>query len=78
MNIPVHGIIDILISLYSGSEGKLTVPPLRCGVMSGVGNLSNHTVSGSGSVQNLSAAVAEFFIPVLQQEGKIWKVLQLQ
>ncbi|XP_078600399.1 stalled ribosome sensor GCN1-like [Branchiostoma floridae x Branchiostoma japonicum] len=56
-----------LFNVLNGSEGKLTVVKHRMGVLTGLGNLSYNTVSGSGT-QTLSSMVAELFIPYLQQE----------
>lgn len=57
--------------VFLGSEGKLTVAAQRIDMLTGVGNLSYNTVSGTNSVQSLSGTVAEHFIPLLQQEGRI-------
>uniref|UniRef100_A0A8C3MXS7 Uncharacterized protein n=1 Tax=Geospiza parvula TaxID=87175 RepID=A0A8C3MXS7_GEOPR len=56
-----------LFAILGGSEGKLTVVAQKMSVLSGIGSLSHHVVSGSSS-QALSATVAELFIPFLQQE----------
>ncbi|XP_053850288.1 eIF-2-alpha kinase activator GCN1 isoform X1 [Vidua macroura] len=56
-----------LFAILGGSEGKLTVVAQKMSVLSGIGSLSHHVVSGPSS-QALSATVAELFIPFLQQE----------
>ena len=43
------------------------------GMMSGVGSLSQNAVSGS-TVQSMAAAVAQMFIPILQQEGSAARI----
>ena len=65
-----EGFILILSLIFSGSEGKLTVTEHRIGLLSGIGNLSYHAVTGSSTVHSLSADVAAMFIPLLQQEGE--------
>ena len=47
----------------------MTVASQRMGMLTGIGNLSQNTVSGANTLQNLGGTVAELFIPVLQQEG---------
>ena len=49
---------------------KLTVVEQRLGMLSGIGGLSSHTVSGTVSVQSLAGTVTACFVPILQQEGK--------
>ncbi|KAI8491413.1 eIF-2-alpha kinase activator GCN1, partial [Branchiostoma belcheri] len=56
-----------LFNVLNGSEGKLTVVKHRMGVLTGLGNLSYNTVSGSGT-QTLASVVTEMFVPYLQQE----------
>ncbi|XP_030316225.1 eIF-2-alpha kinase activator GCN1 isoform X2 [Calypte anna] len=56
-----------LFAILGGSEGKLTVVAQKMSVLSGIGSLSHHVVSGSSS-QALSGTMAELFIPFLQQE----------
>ncbi|XP_058888787.1 stalled ribosome sensor GCN1-like isoform X1 [Acipenser ruthenus] len=56
-----------LFAILGGSEGKLNVVAQKMSVLSGIGSLSQHSVSGSSS-QALSSTVAELFIPFLQQE----------
>ena len=53
-----------------GSEGKLTFADQKISVLQGIGNLVHNTVSGTQSLQSLSSAVSEMFLPTLQQEGK--------
>ena len=48
----------------------MTVASQRMGMLTGIGNLSHNTVSGTNTLQNLSGTVAELFIPILQQEGQ--------
>ncbi|ERE74489.1 translational activator GCN1-like protein [Cricetulus griseus] len=56
-----------LFAILGGSEGKLTVVAQKTSVLSGIGSLSHHVVSGPSS-QILNGSVAELFIPFLQQE----------
>ncbi|KAK7803834.1 hypothetical protein U0070_027292 [Myodes glareolus] len=56
-----------LFAILGGSEGKLTVVAQKMSVLSGIGSLSHHVVSGPSS-QVLNGCVAELFIPFLQQE----------
>ncbi|XP_036209317.1 eIF-2-alpha kinase activator GCN1 isoform X3 [Myotis myotis] len=56
-----------LFAILGGSEGKLTVVAQKTSVLSGIGSVSHHVVSGPSS-QVLNGAVAELFIPFLQQE----------
>ncbi|XP_006019968.1 eIF-2-alpha kinase activator GCN1 [Alligator sinensis] len=56
-----------LFAILGGSEGKLTVVAQKMSVLSGIGSLSHHAVSGPSS-QVLSGTMAELFIPFLQQE----------
>ncbi|XP_019394778.1 PREDICTED: eIF-2-alpha kinase activator GCN1 isoform X1 [Crocodylus porosus] len=56
-----------LFAILGGSEGKLTVVAQKMSVLSGIGSLSHHAVSGPSS-QALSGTMAELFIPFLQQE----------
>ncbi|XP_075390131.1 stalled ribosome sensor GCN1 [Tenrec ecaudatus] len=56
-----------LFAILGGSEGKLTVVTQKISVLSGIGSVSHHVVSGPSS-QVLNGAVAELFIPFLQQE----------
>ena len=62
----VHMISNVFLA---GSEGKLTVMEQRIWMLTGIGNLSQHTVSGAQSLHNLSSQVAELFLLFLQQEG---------
>uniref|UniRef100_A0A8C3QIQ3 GCN1 activator of EIF2AK4 n=1 Tax=Cyanoderma ruficeps TaxID=181631 RepID=A0A8C3QIQ3_9PASS len=63
----VESLARHLFAILGGSEGKLTVVAQKMSVLSGIGSLSHHVVSGPSS-QALSATVAELFIPFLQQE----------
>ncbi|ELU01733.1 hypothetical protein CAPTEDRAFT_190553, partial [Capitella teleta] len=63
-------------AILNGSEGKLTVVTQRISVLTAIGHLSKHTVSGAAPVQKLSSAVVEMFIPVLQQEVHEGTLLQ--
>ncbi|XP_029423052.1 eIF-2-alpha kinase activator GCN1 isoform X3 [Nannospalax galili] len=56
-----------LFAILGGSEGKLTIVAQKMSVLSGIGSISHHVVSGP-SGQVLNGAVAELFIPFLQQE----------
>lgn len=56
-----------LFAILGGSEGKLTIVAQKMSVLSGIGSLSHHGVSGP-SGQVLNGCVAELFIPFLQQE----------
>uniref|UniRef100_U3ER79 Stalled ribosome sensor GCN1 n=1 Tax=Callithrix jacchus TaxID=9483 RepID=U3ER79_CALJA len=56
-----------LFAILGGSEGKLTVVAQKMSVLSGIGSISHHVVSGPSS-QVLNGIVAELFIPFLQQE----------
>uniref|UniRef100_A0A8C6GXV6 Stalled ribosome sensor GCN1 n=1 Tax=Mus spicilegus TaxID=10103 RepID=A0A8C6GXV6_MUSSI len=56
-----------LFAILGGSEGKLTIIAQKMSVLSGIGSLSHHVVSGP-SGQVLNGCVAELFIPFLQQE----------
>uniref|UniRef100_H9Z4P1 Stalled ribosome sensor GCN1 n=1 Tax=Macaca mulatta TaxID=9544 RepID=H9Z4P1_MACMU len=56
-----------LFAVLGGSEGKLTVIAQKMSVLSGIGSVSHHVVSGPSS-QVLNGIVAELFIPFLQQE----------
>ncbi|CAH2295310.1 eIF-2-alpha kinase activator GCN1 [Pelobates cultripes] len=56
-----------LLAILGGSEGKLTAVAQKMSVLSGIGSLSHHAVSGSSS-QELSRIISEMFIPFLQQE----------
>ncbi|XP_072271584.1 stalled ribosome sensor GCN1 [Pyxicephalus adspersus] len=56
-----------LFAVLGGSEGKLTAVAQKMSVLSGIGSLSHHGVSGP-SCQELSRTVSELFIPFLQQE----------
>ncbi|XP_008140997.2 eIF-2-alpha kinase activator GCN1 [Eptesicus fuscus] len=56
-----------LFAILGGSEGKLTVVAQKTSVLSGIGSVSHHVVSGPSS-QILNGTVAELFIPFLQQE----------
>ncbi|EDM13872.1 rCG21906, isoform CRA_e [Rattus norvegicus] len=56
-----------LFAILGGSEGKLTIIAQKMSVLSGIGSLSHHGVSGP-SGQVLNGCVAELFIPFLQQE----------
>ncbi|XP_023576671.1 eIF-2-alpha kinase activator GCN1 isoform X2 [Octodon degus] len=56
-----------LFAILGGSEGKLTIVAQKMSVLSGIGSISHHLVSGS-SGQVLNGIVAELFIPFLQQE----------
>uniref|UniRef100_A0A8D0VVV6 Stalled ribosome sensor GCN1 n=2 Tax=Sus scrofa TaxID=9823 RepID=A0A8D0VVV6_PIG len=58
--------LDIVKGL-AGSEGKLTIVAQKISVLSGIGSVSHHAVSGPSS-QVLNGTVAELFIPFLQQE----------
>ncbi|XP_013411317.1 eIF-2-alpha kinase activator GCN1 [Lingula anatina] len=64
----VENVVKYLFAVFNGSEGKLTVAAQRISMLSGIGNMSDNSVSGTNSVQSLSGNVAELFIPVLQQE----------
>ncbi|KAK6483659.1 eIF-2-alpha kinase activator GCN1-like [Huso huso] len=63
----VESLSKHLFAILGGSEGKLNVVAQKMSVLSGIGSLSQHSVSGSSS-QALSSTVAELFIPFLQQE----------
>ncbi|XP_041079614.1 eIF-2-alpha kinase activator GCN1 isoform X2 [Polyodon spathula] len=63
----VESVSKHLFAILGGSEGKLNVVAQKMSVLSGIGSLSQHSVSGSSS-QALSSTVAELFIPFLQQE----------
>ncbi|KAG8596974.1 hypothetical protein GDO81_002124 [Engystomops pustulosus] len=56
-----------LFAILGGSEGKLTAVAQKMSVLSGIGALSRHVVSGTSS-QELSKTISELFIPFLQQE----------
>ncbi|XP_069353515.1 stalled ribosome sensor GCN1 [Eulemur rufifrons] len=56
-----------LFAILGGSEGKLTIVAQKISVLSGIGSVSHHVVSGPSS-QVLNGTVAELFIPFLQQE----------
>uniref|UniRef100_A0A8D1U1R5 Stalled ribosome sensor GCN1 n=1 Tax=Sus scrofa TaxID=9823 RepID=A0A8D1U1R5_PIG len=56
-----------LFAILGGSEGKLTIVAQKISVLSGIGSVSHHAVSGPSS-QVLNGTVAELFIPFLQQE----------
>ncbi|XP_014444459.1 eIF-2-alpha kinase activator GCN1 [Tupaia chinensis] len=56
-----------LFAILGGSEGKLTIVAQKMSVLSGIGSISHHVVSGPSS-QVLNGTVAELFIPFLQQE----------
>ncbi|XP_034873016.1 eIF-2-alpha kinase activator GCN1 isoform X1 [Mirounga leonina] len=56
-----------LFAILGGSEGKLTIVAQKISVLSGIGSVSHHVVSGPSS-QVLNGTVAEMFIPFLQQE----------
>ncbi|XP_012611936.2 stalled ribosome sensor GCN1 [Microcebus murinus] len=56
-----------LFAILGGSEGKLTIVAQKISVLSGIGSISHHVVSGPSS-QVLNGIVAELFIPFLQQE----------
>eukprot|EP00079_Xenopus_tropicalis_P029628 XP_012825198.1 PREDICTED: eIF-2-alpha kinase activator GCN1 [Xenopus tropicalis] len=56
-----------LFAILGGSEGKLTAVAQKMSVLSGIGSLSHHVVSGN-SCQELSRTISELFIPFLQQE----------
>uniref|UniRef100_A0A8C3WWR0 Stalled ribosome sensor GCN1 n=1 Tax=Catagonus wagneri TaxID=51154 RepID=A0A8C3WWR0_9CETA len=56
-----------LFAILGGSEGKLTIVAQKTSVLSGIGSVSHHAVSGPSS-QVLNGTVAELFIPFLQQE----------
>ncbi|KAI6049711.1 GCN1 [Marmota monax] len=56
-----------LFAILGGSEGKLTVVAQKISVLSGIGSVSHHVVSGPFG-QVLNGTVAELFIPFLQQE----------
>ncbi|KAM4708063.1 stalled ribosome sensor GCN1 [Discoglossus pictus] len=56
-----------LFAILGGSEGKLTAVAQKMSVLSGIGSLSHHAVSGKSS-QELSKTISELFIPFLQQE----------
>ncbi|KAM4808080.1 stalled ribosome sensor GCN1 [Rhinophrynus dorsalis] len=56
-----------LFAILGGSEGKLTAVAQKMSVLSGIGSLSHHVVSGTSS-QELSRTISELFIPFLQQE----------
>ncbi|XP_053558036.1 eIF-2-alpha kinase activator GCN1 [Bombina bombina] len=56
-----------LFAILGGSEGKLSAVAQKMSVLSGIGSLSHHAVSGTSS-QQLSRTVSELFIPFLQQE----------
>ena len=53
----------------SGSEGKLSLTEQKLSALRAIGNMSKNTVSGTGTLQNLSTTVAELFIPLLSTEG---------
>ncbi|XP_069071140.1 stalled ribosome sensor GCN1 isoform X2 [Pleurodeles waltl] len=63
----VESLTRHLFAILGGSEGKLTAVAQKMSVLSGIGSLSYHGVSGSSS-QALSAVVLELFIPFLTQE----------
>ncbi|KAG7281813.1 hypothetical protein CRUP_037094 [Coryphaenoides rupestris] len=63
----IQDVVTHLFKILGGCEGKLTVIAQKISVISGVSSCSHHAVSGTSS-QNLSAHVAEMFIPYLQQE----------
>uniref|UniRef100_A0A8C3LHC7 GCN1 activator of EIF2AK4 n=1 Tax=Chrysolophus pictus TaxID=9089 RepID=A0A8C3LHC7_CHRPC len=63
----VESLARHLFAILGGSEGKLTVVAQKMSVLSGIGSLSHHVVSGASS-QALAGTVAELFIPFLQQE----------
>ena len=52
-----------------GSEGKLALTDQKLSVLKAIGNMSRNTVSGAGTLQNLSTTVAELFITMLSSEG---------
>ncbi|XP_072658860.1 stalled ribosome sensor GCN1 isoform X1 [Canis lupus baileyi] len=56
-----------LFAILGGSEGKLTIVAQKISVLSGIGSVSHHVVSGPSS-QVLNGTVTELFIPFLQQE----------
>ncbi|XP_053444213.1 eIF-2-alpha kinase activator GCN1 isoform X1 [Nycticebus coucang] len=56
-----------LFAILGGSEGKLTIVAQKISVLSGIGSVSHHVVSGPSS-QVLNGIVSELFIPFLQQE----------
>ncbi|XP_068094819.1 stalled ribosome sensor GCN1 [Hyperolius riggenbachi] len=56
-----------LFAILGGSEGKLTAVAQKMSVLSGIGSLSYHGVSGPSN-QELSRTISELFIPFLQQE----------
>ncbi|XP_075424511.1 stalled ribosome sensor GCN1 isoform X2 [Ascaphus truei] len=56
-----------LFAILGGSEGKLSAVAQKMSVLSGIGSLSHHVVSGPSS-QELSRTISELFIPFLQQE----------
>ncbi|OCT98218.1 hypothetical protein XELAEV_18010449mg [Xenopus laevis] len=56
-----------LFAILAGSEGKLTAVAQKMSVLSGIGSLSHHVVSGNSN-QELSRTISELFIPFLQQE----------
>ncbi|KAI0222670.1 eIF-2-alpha kinase activator GCN1 [Lamellibrachia satsuma] len=66
----VEKLIRHFFDILSGATVKLTVVEQRLGMLSGIGGLSSHTVSGTVSVQSLAGTVTACFIPILQQEGK--------
>ena len=60
------------IKFFLGSEGKLVVASQRISMLSGIGDMSHATVTGS-SVQDMAGDIALMFVPLLKQEGKQWK-----
>ncbi|XP_077317570.1 stalled ribosome sensor GCN1 [Lithobates pipiens] len=63
----VEALAKHLFAILGGSEGKLTAVAQKISVLSGIGSLSHHGISGPSS-QELSRTVSELFIPFLQQE----------
>ncbi|CAG2110637.1 unnamed protein product, partial [Medioppia subpectinata] len=62
----IEGLLKHYFAVLNGSEGKLTIAVQRLGVVSGIGALSHHSVSGEA--QHLSAVALESFVTVLKQE----------
>jgi HEAT repeat protein len=62
----IEALLKHYFAVLNGSEGKLTIAVQRYGVISGIGALSYHSVSGEA--QALSEMASELFVNVLKQE----------
>lgn len=65
-SVAIEALLKQYFAVLNGSEGKLTITIQRWGVVSGIGALSHHSVSGEA--QHLSELALEAFVTQLKTE----------